>query len=130
MELLSVMRVNRAVLARVIADGQDVVEPLAGKLVERFRAMMREIHTNLSHYGDRFRTDDGGAGAGAVDFELVASVVTQKPFGHLAARGVRRTEDQHPRFGSAHEQHPGGQQAAGLVARMKALRNLPSIWGA
>jgi hypothetical protein len=70
---------------RVVADGKDVIELLAGEFIDALGTVAGNVDAELAHrrnglgpYGARF-------GSGAEHLEMVPRVVTQKPFGHLAA---------------------------------------------
>ena len=83
---LSLRREHRAGLFGVATNGDDVIELLARKLNDRFRAMAGDVNPDFLHDGDGFGPDFRRLSAGAKDLENTAAIVAKKPFGHLASR--------------------------------------------
>lgn len=69
----------------VVADGDYVVEALAGKFVNAFRSLARNVDAQLLHDGNSLGPHLRGSGPGAEYIEAIAGVVPQQAFGHLAA---------------------------------------------
>lgn len=80
--------------AGVVADGDDVVEMLAGEFVDRFRAVLRDIDADLAQDFHGKTIQSNRVRAGAKDFEAIPSQVAQDAFCHLAAGGIAGAEDQ------------------------------------
>lgn len=95
MEPLRGAQEDRAALFRVVADGYDVIEVLAIKLVHMLGAMAADVYPQLAHSSNRFRSHDARARASAFDGELFAGIMPQQPFGHLARGGVAGAQNQH-----------------------------------
>ncbi len=89
---------DRAGFFGVIANGDDIVKMMSVELVKVLGTMIGNIDAQFLHHSDGFGTYDAGFGAGAFDVEIISGVVTEKAFGHLAARGVASAEDEHALF--------------------------------
>src|ERR1022692_109867 len=98
MQPIRMSGIDRTALAGVVADGQHIVEALAGKLVHRFRAVARNIDPQLPQNRDGFRPDSTGPRAGAFHFEAITPSIAQmaqQSLGHLAAGGIAGTKNEH-----------------------------------
>src|SRR5688572_13069863 len=89
-------REDRAVLVRVVADRDDVVELLPDEFFHRFRPVSGDIDTYLPHRLDRLRPHEARDRARAVHFKSLPAVVPQQPLRNLATSGIARTQYQHP----------------------------------
>jgi len=87
-------RIDRAALLGVVANGEDVVEGLIGKLIYVLRAVPRNIDSQLPHDRNGFRTHLTWLGSGAEHLEAIARVMSQKPLRHLAAGGIAGAKNQ------------------------------------
>ncbi len=74
-----------AVVFGVIANCEDVIELFALKLVHVLGTVGGNVDAQLAHDGDCFGANMAWVGSGAEDFELIARVVTEQTFGHLAS---------------------------------------------
>src|SRR5207244_8453186 len=63
---------DRATLTCVIADRNYIVKGSVQKLIQRLRAMIRNIDPDLIHHRDSLRPKVGGKGAGAENFKALA----------------------------------------------------------
>lgn len=79
---------------RLIANGQDVVEALAGKFVHVLGAMPAYVNSQFAQDHNGLRLDTAPAAPCAEDFKAVAGVVAQQALGHRAASGVASTENE------------------------------------
>src|SRR5207248_1227003 len=93
MDALRRSRKDGAMLARVIADRDHVIERLSDELINRLRALRRDVYADLPHRRYRFRPHTRRLRARAEDLEARAAIVAQQPFGHLAARRVAGAEN-------------------------------------
>ena len=84
----------------VITDGDHVVEMLTEEFFDVLGSVTGNIDADLLHDFNGNRIDFGWRGAGAFDFELVAAVMAEDPFGHLGAAGVARAENENACFHS------------------------------
>lgn len=91
-----------AMLLRVVADREDVVERLAREFIHVLRALVADVNAELSHYSDGFRANRLGICAGAENFKAITGVVAQKAFGHLAACGIAGAEDEDAKLFQGH----------------------------
>jgi len=69
----------------IVTNGENVVERLAGELVDAFRAMARDVDAQLSHGRDRFRSNLARLDPGAENLEAISRIVPQQAFSHLAS---------------------------------------------
>jgi len=80
-----VARKNRAAFLGVVANRQNVIESLAGEFVNALGMLAGNVNVHLAHNGNCLRTHLARVGPSAKDLEAASRVVTQQPFGHLAA---------------------------------------------
>jgi len=66
-----------AVLPCVVANGEDVVELPALKLVDVLGTVPGDVNAELTHYSNRLRANLAGVRAGAEDFEAIAGILAQ-----------------------------------------------------
>ena len=85
---------NWALLARLIADCNHEVKLLAYEVVQRLRAMSRDVDTQFPHHLDGLRTDLGRLRAGRKHLESFASFVSYQPFGDLTPSRIPGADDQ------------------------------------
>ena len=90
--------VNGAMLLGVVADGENVIEGLAGEFIHMLRALPGDVNAEFAHDGNGFAADWLGIRASAENFEAITGIVAEKAFGHLAARGISSAEDQDAQF--------------------------------
>ena len=109
----SQIRKEGTALGGVVADRDHQVEVEAG-LVQPLRALSGDVDPRLGHDGHRPRVEAAGLEAGGVGLEVVAAQVAGPAFGHLAAAGVPRAQEQQP--GAAHD-------GRGFTARARRSRN-------
>src|SRR5947209_2293156 len=107
---------NRAAFLGVVADRDDVIEPLTVELIHMLRAMAAYVDAQLTHGGYRFRPHSAGLRAGALDLELIAGIMPQQPFGHLAPCGIAGAEDQDTLFHALPRSGTGNQWRVRLQA--------------
>jgi len=77
---------DRTDFAGSIADGDDVIERFPPEFLDRFRAMMGDVHTRFSHYFARQRVQAGRVCSRASREKPISRQMVEPPFGHLAAR--------------------------------------------
>jgi hypothetical protein len=77
-------RKNRAALFGVVADGQDVVQVLAGEFIDALGTVTGNVDAQFLHGGNGFGPDVAWLGSGAEHLEAIPGIVTQQAFGHLA----------------------------------------------
>jgi hypothetical protein len=87
-------RENWADLASVIADGEHVIEGLAGKFADVLGTISTHIDANFTHDSNGFWPDWDRLNTRAEDLKAVASIVAEQAFGHLTARRIAGTENQ------------------------------------
>jgi len=80
-------------LCGMITNSDHVIHFLAGKLINRFRTMIRDVNANLLHYLDRVWPDVTWVQAGAENLEAITSFVSQESLSHLAARHIACAHD-------------------------------------
>lgn len=78
-------RKHRTALVRVITNRNYKVKSLSYKLVDRLRAMLRNVYPDFFHYFDSFGPNLSGRYTGAGHFDPIAGNFAQQPFRHLAA---------------------------------------------
>src|SRR5204862_6055831 len=101
--------------------GGGIVPTLAEKAIERLRRVAAQVDADVRHRAHGQRVDAARLGPGARHLEAVGGQAAEQSLRHLAAGGVVRAEEEHPR-----DAHP----RRGFVARTNALMNLPSTCGA
>jgi hypothetical protein len=105
-----------------IAHSHDAGKMFFEELGDIFGALGGDVYAYFFHYFDRERVAFHGVHGGASRYQIVARVCSEKPFGHLTARGVASGEEQDFRlvvhFGlpslSLHRQRYALAQRAGI----------------
>jgi hypothetical protein len=85
---------ERALFVGRTTEGNDVVKPLSGELVQNLGAMSGDVDPNLRQNLTGQRIDPRGLGAGGKRLEAVAQVVINEPFGHPGAAEIVSAEEQ------------------------------------
>jgi hypothetical protein len=75
-----------AVLLRVVADCDDLIEWLRREFIDRLGPVARYINSYLAHRFDRLGANTRGRGPGALDFKPVARDIAEDSLSHLASR--------------------------------------------
>jgi hypothetical protein len=88
-------REDRASFAGVIADREDDIELLVREFIDMLGTVPRNVDAEFAHHSDGFGPHTAGSDASAENVEVVASIVAQKAFGHLAPSRVGGAKDQH-----------------------------------
>lgn len=70
-------RKDRTAFFRVVADGNDVIELLICKLVNRFGAMIRDVDAYFTHYLYSLCANMRWSNAGAFDIEVSVGNMTK-----------------------------------------------------
>ena len=81
-------RKNRAVLARLIAKGDDEIEFLDVQFGDVFGAQAAGVHAEFPERAQGEEVDSGGLGAGAAYSDVFWDNLPGKGLGHLAPAGV------------------------------------------
>lgn len=89
---------NGAGFVGLITHGDHGIEWLVEIAIKRFARLVRDVDAKFGHGADRQRTDVGRLGSGRERLVAIAAKAAQEPFGHLAARGVVRAQEQHAPF--------------------------------
>ncbi|MNZ88715.1 hypothetical protein D3C78_1076130 [compost metagenome] len=88
---------------RFIAQSDDVVETLAGKLVQRLAVQRIGGHSQVLQGAQGAWIDRRRRSAGAEGGEMLVVGVTQQGFGHLRTRRVGGADEQHADLVAHHE---------------------------
>ena len=96
-DLLRIVRKERAHLSNAVADRDDKVKGLVGELVEMFRALLADINPHPRQDTHRIGMHFGRVAASATDRDTAAAEVPQDALGHLRTRTIVRTKEQYPR---------------------------------
>src|ERR1035438_8808638 len=94
MQALCLAKKHRAGLARVVTDGDDVIEFPPLKFIHMLGALAVNIDVQLPHHRNGFRAHEAWPYAGAFHVEPVARIVAQQSLRHLASSRIAGTQDQ------------------------------------
>lgn len=87
-----------AIVARVVADGDQMADGAMEKRVDRFRRVMTDIDTDFGEGFDGLGPNISGDGTGAGNSKTVAIELAHEAFGHLAASGIGGANDENERL--------------------------------
>jgi len=86
----------------VVTKGNDKIEFLVRKLIDRLGPMLGNIDSHLLHRGHRQGMDRGGFRTGGEGLDLPRQVMVDQPLGHLAPGAVMGADEED----SFHEHPP------------------------
>src|SRR4051812_19719635 len=92
MDLLGVVREDRADLTDAVADRDDEVKRLIGEGVEMFRLLLADVNADRGHRAHRIGMHFGGLAAGTEGGDTTIAEAPYDALGHLRACAIVRTE--------------------------------------
>ena len=81
---LSITGKDRAMLIRIVANTNNIIEFLSREFINRLGTMLRNVYANLSHGLNGFRSYAAGLDTRARDLKTISRVVAQQAFSYLA----------------------------------------------
>src|SRR4051812_20993536 len=98
MDLLGVVREDRADLTDAVADRDDEVKRLIGEGVEMFRLLLADVNADRGHRAHCIRMHFGRLAASTEGADTTTAEVLHDALGHLRTCAIVRTEKQDARY--------------------------------
>src|SRR5438132_956990 len=98
MQVFRLTRKHRTQFSGMVADRDNVIELLSGKVVYRLRALAGNVDADLAHHTDGFRSDLSRVRSRRENLTQVTSFVPEQTLCHLAPSGISSAKNQHTWF--------------------------------